>query len=81
MWGGAVERAIKKTLCTTKDELKAKITAAFTNLNKETVRKACRWFQSHLEAMVEGTPPGFLAGPSGIRAGWVLETKSRLGAE
>ena len=24
---------------------------------------------------------GFLAGPSGIRAGWVLETKSRLGAE
>ena len=25
--------------------------------------------------------PGFLAGPSGIRAGWVLETKSRLGAE
>ena len=23
----------------------------------------------------------FLAGPSGIRAGWVLETKSRLGAE
>ena len=26
-------------------------------------------------------PPGLLAGPSGIRAGWVLETKSRLGAE
>ena len=25
--------------------------------------------------------PGFLAGPSGIRAGWVLETKSRLGTE
>ena len=25
--------------------------------------------------------PGFLAGPSGIRAGWALETKSRLGAE
>ena len=25
--------------------------------------------------------PGFLAGPSGIHAGWVLETKSRLGAE
>ena len=25
--------------------------------------------------------PGFLAGPSGIRARWVLETKSRLGAE
>ena len=32
----------------------------------------------------EGTinhAPGFLAGPSDIRAGWVLETKSRLGAE
>ena len=28
-----------------------------------------------------GQTPGFLAGPSGIRAGWVLETKSRLGAE
>ena len=28
-----------------------------------------------------GRAPGFLAGPSGIRAGWVLETKSRLGAE
>ena len=27
------------------------------------------------------TTPGLLAGPSGIRAGWVLETKSRLGAE
>ena len=25
--------------------------------------------------------PGLLAGLSGIRAGWVLETKSRLGAE
>ena len=24
---------------------------------------------------------GLLAGPSGIRAGWVIETKSRLGAE
>ena len=31
--------------------------------------------------MVTGVLPGFLAGPSGIRAGWALETKSRLGAE
>ena len=27
-----------------------------------------------------GVLPGFLAGPSGIGAGWALETKSRLGA-
>ena len=33
-------------------------------------------------ALLANTPlPGFLAGPSGIRAGWALETKSRLGAE
>ena len=25
----------------------------FTNLNKETVGKACRWFQSRLKALVE----------------------------
>ena len=30
---------------------------------------------------IERQQRGFLAGPSGIRAGWVLETKSRLGAE
>ena len=33
------------------------------------------------EAATNTTAPGFLAGPSGIRAGWALETKSRLGAE
>ena len=36
--------------------------------------------RKHSMNYTEGAP-GFLAGPSGIRAGWVLETKSRLGAE
>ena len=48
-----VERATMKTLCNTKDELKARIMADFTNLNKENVRKACRKFRSRLEAVVE----------------------------
>ena len=33
-------------LCNIKNKLKAKITAAFTNLNKEIVEKACRRFRS-----------------------------------
>ena len=37
----------------TKDELKTSITAAFSNLNKDTIRKVCRRFQSSLEVMVE----------------------------
>ena len=41
-----VERETNKTPCNTKDELKAKITATFTNFNKEAVRKACRRFQA-----------------------------------
>ena len=36
-----------------KDELKAKITASFTNLRKESVGKACRKFLRCLEAVVE----------------------------
>ena len=36
------------------------------------------WWEA---ATNKGHAPGFLAGPSGIRAGRVLETKSRLGAE
>ena len=36
MWD-MIEREGKKTLSNTKDELKARITAASTNLNKETV--------------------------------------------
>ena len=42
-----------KLLYNTKDELKERITAAFTNLNKETIGKACRRFWSHLEAGIK----------------------------
>ena len=48
-----VERETNKTLCNTKDKLKARITALFTNLNKEIIGKSCRRFQSCLEAIVE----------------------------
>ena len=41
------------TSCNTNDELKAKITAAFTNLNKETTEKASRRFGSCLKTMIE----------------------------
>ena len=44
----AVEWETNKTLFNTKDELKARIMAAFANLNK-----AFKRFQSHLEAMFE----------------------------
>ena len=52
MWG-TVEQETKQTLYNTKDELKARTMAAFINLNKETIGKTCRRFQSHLEAVVE----------------------------
>ena len=42
-----------KTLDNTEDELKAGITAAFTNLNKESFGNACKRFQSRLGAVVE----------------------------
>ena len=44
--GGAIERETNKTSCNIKNELKARITAAFTNLNKETCGKAFRRFPS-----------------------------------
>ena len=40
----AVKQESNKTPCNTKTELKARITAAFSNLNKETVEKACQIF-------------------------------------
>ena len=40
-----VEQETNKTRCNTKIELKARITAAFINLNKETIRKGCRSFK------------------------------------
>ena len=48
-----LSKKTKKTLCNTKDELKAKITTAFTNLNKETFGKASREFRNCLEAVIE----------------------------
>ena len=50
---GMIESETNKTLCNTKDELKAKIMSAYTSLNKETVKRACRRFQIHLEAIIE----------------------------
>ena len=52
MWV-AVEREPNKTSGNTKDDLPFKITAAFTNLNKEIVGKAFRRLWSHLEALDE----------------------------
>ena len=48
-----VERETNKTLYNTKDQLKTRITAAFTNLNKKTVGKACRRLRSRLEAVIK----------------------------
>ena len=50
---GTVERETNKAPCNTKDELKTRIMAAFTDLNKEIDRKACRRVWSRLEAGVE----------------------------
>ena len=56
---GTVEWETNKTLYNTKDELKARIMAVFTNLNEETVWKACRRFQSCLEAVVKANEDFF----------------------
>ena len=50
MYGVEMNKTIK-ILCNIKDELKARLTAAVNNLNKLTVSKACRWFESHLETV------------------------------
>ena len=50
---GAVEQETNKTLCNTKNKLKARITTAFNNLNKETIVKASRRYQNRQEAVVE----------------------------
>ena len=42
-----------KTLSNTNNELKARIMAAFINLNKETTGKVCKAFWSCLETVVE----------------------------
>ena len=58
VWG-AVDRKTNKTQRDTKDKLKAKITAPLINLNKEIVRKACRRFQCHREAVIEANDDFF----------------------
>ena len=52
MWG-AIEWETHEIRCSSKDEIKAKITAAFVNFNKETVGKTYIRVQSYLEAVVE----------------------------
>ena len=51
VWG-TVNRETCKTPRNTKNEMKARITAAFTNLNEKTTGNACRRSQSHLEDVV-----------------------------
>ena len=52
-WALACLKTVPKTLCYTKDELKARITVAFNNLNEKNIGNARRRFQSHLQAVVE----------------------------
>ena len=52
-WLRERERETNKTLCNTKDGLKARIIATFIYLNKETIGKIFRRFQTYLEAVVE----------------------------
>ena len=47
------ERKTKKTPCYNKNELKTRITALFTNLNKKTVEIVGKRFRSCLETEVE----------------------------
>ena len=49
----AVGWETKKIPCNTKNKLKARITAAFTNLKKKTIRKTYRRFWSCLEVMIK----------------------------
>ena len=50
-----VQQETNKTPCHTKDELKARITATFINLNKGNIGKVCRRFWSLLEVIVKGS--------------------------
>ena len=51
----AGERETNKIPCNAKGDLKGRITAAFTNINKETVGNAHMRFPSRLEEMVEAS--------------------------
>ena len=48
-----VEQDMDKTLCNPKDEMKARITVVITNLNKGSIRNACRSVRSGLEARLK----------------------------
>ena len=50
---GAVDQETNKSSCSTKNELKARITRAFGGLSRETVTKACGRFRRRLEAVVD----------------------------
>ena len=53
-WDG-VKRVTIKTPFKTKEELKAPITTALIDLNKDIIGKACGKLRSHLEAMNEAS--------------------------
>ena len=50
VWG-TVEQEISKTLFNSKNELKVKITEAFTNVNRETAGRTCRIFWNHQDTV------------------------------
>ena len=52
VWG-EVERKANQSSCSTKDELKVKITRSFSSLSRVTVVKACSRFRTRLEAVIE----------------------------
>ena len=56
---GAVEGETNKTLYNTKDYLKAKIMATFTNLNQENIGKGCRKCWSRLAPVMEANSDFF----------------------
>ena len=49
---GPAKRESDKTPSNTKDKLKARVMAAFNNLNCETVRMACRGFHCLLDTVL-----------------------------
>ena len=51
------------------------------SLSKQICRHTINKKKGNINNILVKHNSGTLAGPSGIRAGWVLETKSRLGAE
>ena len=58
LWG-TVEWETNKSLCSTKDELKARMMATYTNLNQETNKKSYKRLWSNLVAMAEANGNSF----------------------